>query len=197
MQYAVEVNGRVRQVVVRRQDGKWVVDVDGRVWTVDAVPAAGHALSLLVTETTEAGLKAGTTQGGLSGFGPTLSHEVTLAGDAVTGLMNVHIGPSVVPVALNGRRRSGRKEEGALSGSGPQRLLAPMPGKVVRVLVKKGDPVRARQPIAVIEAMKMENELRSGRDGVIAELPVTGGQSVEAGTLIAVVSSASDASHSS
>ncbi len=194
MQYAVEVNGRVRQVVVRRQDGKWVVDVDGRVWTVDAVPAAGHALSLLVTETMKAGHDD---QGRLSGFGRTLSHEVTLAGDAVTGLMNVHIGPSVVPVALNGRRRSGRKEEGALSGSGPQRLLAPMPGKVVRVLVKKGDPVRARQPIAVIEAMKMENELRSGRDGVIAELPVTGGQSVEAGTLIAVVSSASDASHSS
>jgi biotin carboxyl carrier protein len=226
MQYAVEVNGRVRQVVVRRQDGKWVVDVDGRVWTVDAVPAGGHALSLLVTETTEAGLKAGTTasatevrlnadattspgvasglsrtpkDGAVSGFGRTLSHEVTLAGDAVTGLMNVHIGPSVVPVALNGRRRSGRNEDGAQSGSGPQRLLAPMPGKVVRVLVKKGDPVRARQPIAVIEAMKMENELRSGRDGVIAELPVTGGQSVEAGTLIAVVKSANtanDASHS-
>jgi biotin carboxyl carrier protein len=211
MQYAVEVNGRVRQVVVRRQDGKWVVDVDGRVWTVDAVRVSDHELSLLITEASEVRLKADTTgagvvsgfsrtpngMGGLSGFGRTLSHEVTLAGDAVTGLMSVHIGPSVVPVALNGRRRSGRKEEGALSGSGPQRLLAPMPGKVVRVLVKKGDPVRARQPIAVIEAMKMENELRAGRDGVIAELPVTGGQSVEAGTLIAVVSSASDASHSS
>jgi biotin carboxyl carrier protein len=65
------------------------------------------------------------------------------------------------------------------------------------VLVNKGDPVRARQPIAVIEAMKMENELRAGRDGVVAELPVTGGQSVEAGTLIAVVNSASDVSHAS
>jgi biotin carboxyl carrier protein len=62
-----------------------------------------------------------------------------------------------------------------------------MPGKVVRVLVKQGDPVRARQAIAVIEAMKMENELRAGRDGVVVELPVTAGQSVEAGTLIAVV----------
>jgi biotin carboxyl carrier protein len=191
MQYAVEVNGRVRQVVIRRQDGNWVVDVDGRVWKVDAVPATGHGLSLLVTE---ADLKVGTTRGGLSGFGRTFSHNVTLAGDAVTGLINVHVGPCVVPVALNGRRRSGRKEEGGHSGSGPQRVLAPMPGKVVRVLVNKGDPVRARQPIAVIEAMKMENELRAGRDGVIAELPVTGGQSVEAGTLIAVVSSASPSS---
>jgi biotin carboxyl carrier protein len=98
-----------------------------------------------------------------------------------------------VPVALNGRKRSGRKEEGAHAGSGPQRLLAPMPGKIVRVLVKTGDPVHARQPIAVIEAMKMENELRAGRDGVVTELPVSGGQSVEAGTLIAVVSGAAGA----
>jgi len=98
-----------------------------------------------------------------------------------------------VPVALNGRKRSGRKEDEAHSGSGPQRLLAPMPGKLVRVLVKKGDAVRARQAIAVIEAMKMENELRAGRDGVVVELPVSGGQSVEAGTLIAVVGNAAGA----
>ena len=46
---------------------------------------------------------------------------------------------------------------------------------------------RHGRAIAVIEAMKMENELRAGRDGIVVELPVTGGQSVEAGTLIAVV----------
>jgi biotin carboxyl carrier protein len=69
-----------------------------------------------------------------------------------------------------------------------------MPGKVARLLVNKGDPVRARQPIVVIEAMKMENELRAGRDGVIAELAVSGGQSVEAGTLIAVIGSAASQS---
>jgi biotin carboxyl carrier protein len=170
MLYAVEVNGRVRQVAVRRKDGALVVEVDGQGWAVDAVPVGGHGLSLLV-----------------SGLGRTHSHDVTLAGDAATGHTNVYVGSFVVPVALNGRRRSGRKEDGAHSGSGPQRLLAPMPGKVVRVLVKQGDPVRARQAIAVIEAMKMENELRAGRDGVVVELPVTGGQSVEAGTLIAVV----------
>ena len=170
MLYAVEVNGRVRQVAVRRHNGTLIVEVDGQPWAVDAVPVGGHGLSLLV-----------------SGSGRTESHDVTLTGDAVTGHTNVYIGSFVVPVALNGRKRSGRKEDGAHSGSGPQRLLAPMPGKVVRVLVKQGDAVRARQAIAVIEAMKMENELRAGRDGVIVELPVTGGQSVEAGTLIAVV----------
>src|SRR5262245_18093777 len=100
MRYAAEANGPVRQAVVTRQDGKWVVDVDGRLFTVDDVPAGGHALSLLVSETTEAGLKAGTTGE------TTFSHDVTLAGDAPTGLLNVHVGSSIVPVALNGRRRS-------------------------------------------------------------------------------------------
>ena len=170
MQYVVEVNGRARQVAVRRQAGALLVEVDGRPWTIDAAPVGSNGLSLLV-----------------SGLDRTCSHEVTLTGDAATGHTNVYVGPFAVLVALNGRKRFGRKEDGAQSGSGPQRLLAPMPGKVTRVLVKPGDSVRARQAIAVIEAMKMENELRAGRDGIVVELPVTGGQSVEAGTLIAVV----------
>ena len=115
MHYDVEVNGRIRKVAVRRQDWVLVVDLDGRSWTVDAVPVGRNGLSLLV-----------------SGFGRTVSHDVTLAGDALTGQTNVYIGPFVVPVGLNGRKRSGRQEDGAHSGSGPQRLLAPMPGKLVR-----------------------------------------------------------------
>jgi biotin carboxyl carrier protein len=181
MQYTIEVGGRARQVVIARRDGKVVVELDGRSWIVDAVRVSAHELSLLMTEAA-----------GLSGFGRTLSFDVTVAGDAAAGQLAVHVGPCVVPVALNGRRRSGRKEEGGLSGSGPQRLLAPMPGKVVRVLVNKGDSVRARQPIVVIEAMKMENELRAGRDGVVLELPAASGQSVEAGMLLAVVGGAAN-----
>jgi biotin carboxyl carrier protein len=58
---------------------------------------------------------------------------------------------------------------------------------VLRVLVKPGDAVRARQPIAVIEAMKMENEIRAGRDGRVTEVAVRDGQSVDGGTLVAVI----------
>jgi propionyl-CoA carboxylase alpha chain len=65
-----------------------------------------------------------------------------------------------------------------------------MPGKVVRLLAKPGDRVVHRQPVVVIEAMKMENELRATRDGAVAELLVHEGQSVEAGTLLAVITSA-------
>ena len=59
-----------------------------------------------------------------------------------------------------------------------------MPGKVVRVLVATGDAVRVRQPLVVVEAMKMENELRAGRDGHVAAIHVREGASVDAGTLL-------------
>ena len=73
------------------------------------------------------------------------------------------------------------------TGDGPQRLLAPMPGKVVRVLVQPGDEVVARQGVIVVEAMKMENELRAGRPGVVREVLVVEGASVEAGTPLVVI----------
>jgi glutaconyl-CoA/methylmalonyl-CoA decarboxylase subunit gamma len=62
-----------------------------------------------------------------------------------------------------------------------------MPGKVVRVLVRPGDAVRARQPLVVVEAMKMENELRAGRDGTIAEIHAKEGSSVDAGALLIII----------
>ena len=188
MQYDVEVDGRVRHLVVSREDGRFRIAIDGRNLTVNAVRVGANALSLLIGEQEVA---ASSEKGRAAVFSPTSSHEITLATDAVTGHLHVNLGRVVVPVVFNGRRRSGRKEEGGHSGSiganGPQRVVAPMPGKVVRVLVKVGDTVRARQSIAVIEAMKMENELRAGSDGVITELPVASGQLVDAGALVAVI----------
>ena len=63
-------------------------------------------------------------------------------------------------------------------------VAAPMPGRVVRVLVKPGDDVAARQGLVIIEAMKMENELVAPRAGRVSEVLVSEGQSVEAGRLL-------------
>ncbi len=166
MQYEVEVNGQIRRVSVRRADGRFVVAVDDREWSVDAVRVDGHTLSMLV----------GTT-----------SYDVSVVPDSSSGRMMLSVGPIVLSVSVNGRRRFRRREEAGVGAEGPQQLKAPMPGKVVRVLVKPGEPVRARQPILVIEAMKMENELRAASDGVVAEINVEEGQSVDAGALVAVV----------
>jgi biotin carboxyl carrier protein len=62
-----------------------------------------------------------------------------------------------------------------------------MPGKIVRILVAAGQPVKQRQPLIVVEAMKMENELRAGADGIVTELHIQEGQSVDAGTLLATL----------
>jgi len=62
-----------------------------------------------------------------------------------------------------------------------------MPGRVVRVLVAVGDKVTARQPVVVMEAMKMENELRAGRDGSVAEVLVQEGLAVDTGTVLVIV----------
>jgi biotin carboxyl carrier protein len=62
-----------------------------------------------------------------------------------------------------------------------------MPGKILRVLVRPGDAVGARQPVVVVEAMKMENELRASRDGQVAEIHVREGMSVDAGALLIVI----------
>lgn len=96
--------------------------------------------------------------------------------------------PHVDVVAVVDRRRRERSRGGeAAAAAGLQRVTAPMPGRVVRVLVKPGDLVEARQALVVIEAMKMENELGSPKAGAITEVLVTEGQSVEAGRLLVVV----------
>jgi biotin carboxyl carrier protein len=201
-QYEAEVNGRLRHVSVHRENGRFSVTIDGQTWHVDAARVDMHTLSLLVSAPATVRLKADTTPdvvrlkadttpiAVVSGFSRTLSYDVTVAPDPATGHLTVRVGPVTLPVALNGRRRSRRKEEGGQSGAGPERLVAPMPGKVVRVLVKRGQAVKARQPIVVIEAMKMENELRAGREGLVSELQVNDGESVEAGALLAVITAA-------
>jgi biotin carboxyl carrier protein len=178
MRYDIDVNGRRHEVTVHRTDGRFTVRLGTRSWEVDAARIDQHTLSLL--------MRTGDEPAG-SAAAPTAlrSREVTLVPDAGQTSMTVRVGGVAISASLNGRRRA-RGEQGS-QASGPQRVLSPMPGKVLRVLVKPGDAVLARQPIAVIEAMKMENEIRAGRDGRVTEVAVRDGQSVDGGTLVAVI----------
>ena len=71
--------------------------------------------------------------------------------------------------------------------SGPLIIRAPMPGRLVKVLVKVGDEIKAGHGVVVVEAMKMENELRSSRDGKVQEIKVAEGAAVEAGEELLVL----------
>ena len=87
--------------------------------------------------------------------------------------------------ALDERTRQIRDVAAASAGpSGPAPIIAPMPGLVVRVRVAVGDKVEAGQGVVVMEAMKMENELRATAPGVVKSIEVQAGTAVEKGTLL-------------
>jgi pyruvate carboxylase subunit B len=87
--------------------------------------------------------------------------------------------------ALDERSRVIRElSGGSARPKGPAHLTAPMPGLIVRVAVKEGDQVRAGQGLVVMEAMKMENELRATSDGVVKRVAASPGTAVEKGALI-------------
>jgi biotin carboxyl carrier protein len=156
-----------------RFDGLHVV-VDGRARLVDAAHIDQTAWSLLVQD-----VENGTSR----------SVEATVLPEQGTSGFEVHLDGFTIPVQLKGGLGRRARDAGAVGGhgAGPQRVNAPMPGKVVRVLVKAGDEVTARQGLVVVEAMKMENELRAARDGRVREVLVTESQSVDAGTPLVII----------
>jgi biotin carboxyl carrier protein len=127
----------------------------------------------------------------------TRSYEVTVVEEA-PGALAVSVDGRVVRIAAPVRRagsaelgglarRTRREKPGAGGTEGPQSITAPMPGRIVKVLVKPGDPVAARQGLVVVEAMKMENELRSPSTGTVTEVRVTQGQLVDARAVLVIV----------
>ncbi len=103
------------------------------------------------------------------------------------GALHVHLGTSAFEfTAIDERRKllvSGIEPPAA----GKQELLAQMPGKIVKVLVELGQQVELDEGLIVIEAMKMENELRSPIQGTVTQIEVGEGDAVETGTLLIVV----------
>ncbi|HLJ24676.1 MAG TPA: biotin/lipoyl-containing protein [Candidatus Acidoferrales bacterium] len=166
MKYEITINGARRSVEFFRDKGensRVAFSVDGRRLEVDAIQLSRGSYSVLL--------------GGRS-------LEVT-AEETPAGLL----------VRVNGREflvdvrdpRSWRRGRGAgVELEGRQQLVAPMPGKIVRVLVEVGQQVTAGQGLLVIEAMKMQNEVRSPKSGKVEKL-AREGQTVNAGEILAVV----------
>ena len=170
MQFEIEASARPRHVTISRAGDGFAVSVDGRLHQVDAARIDGHTLSLIVDNVWQ--------------------WDTVITPETGGGLV-VLTDTVPVTVRLNARRGGGGRHGGAAAArsglSGPLRIVAPMPGKVVRILVKAGDAVRARQPVVVVEAMKMENELRADRDGTVAEIHIREGMSVDTGALLVVI----------
>ena len=172
MNFEIDVAGASRTVTVEPDGpGRYRVVVDGEAHEVHAERAGEFGLLL-----------CSLTMGDAS----TISREVQIAPGAAHGELLVALGGRTVAVVVNGRtQRRGAPEEAGRAGLQP--VVAPMPGRVVRVLVSPGDDVAARQGVVVVEAMKMENELRSPKAGKVREVNVTPGTPVEAGRVLVVI----------
>lgn len=105
-------------------------------------------------------------------------------------------GPEESAVYLAGQRIAFRiddprslkdRRSHAAGADGPRAIKASMPGRVVRLLAREGDPVEAHQGIIVIEAMKMQNELKSPKAGRVSELRVSAGDTVASGDVLAII----------
>ncbi|MEM9067385.1 MAG: biotin/lipoyl-containing protein [Myxococcota bacterium] len=108
-------------------------------------------------------------------------HDVLVGGAPES--MQVAAGSHRATVSVESERSRSRKKRGGGDSAGNE-LRAPMPGRVVKILVAAGDEVEANQPLVVIEAMKMENELRSAAAVKIASVDVQEGQNVEGNTVL-------------
>ena len=165
MKFEVRIGKHTRVVELEREDDRWRIALDGQPVDADAVEIAPNTFSILLRGQ---------------------SHEIRVTPSS-DGTLTLQTGPEeftaevIDPRAWSGRRHS------AVEAEGRQQIVAPMPGKVIRLLVKAGDTVEAGQGLLVMEAMKMQNEIRSPKSGVVERLLAAEGQAVNAGEILAWV----------
>jgi biotin carboxyl carrier protein len=163
MLYDVAIDGRNYRLDLNRSEGRWFCRLDGLEFEVDAVLARSGVLSLRLEN---------------------IAYEVKL--ERIGNDLHLWVGSTRFtaevrdPRSLRGRIRT-------QDDQGPKKIVAPMPGRVVRLLVRDGDEVELGAGLAVVEAMKMQNEIKSPKKGTVQKILVTEGAAVNAGDLLAIV----------
>jgi biotin carboxyl carrier protein len=162
VKYEVLLAGKPRVVEFIQQDGVWKVSLDNLPLDANAVEVAPNIFSVL-----------------LNGE----SHQIRIA-PRPDGTLTLHTGLAEYHAEVTDPRSWRGRRHGTVEAEGRQQITAPMPGKVVRLLVKQGDFVEAGQGLLVVEAMKMQNEIRSPKGGKIEKLLAKEGQPVNAGEVL-------------
>ena len=171
MRLNAEIEGERVTLEVKREGVRVFAEVGGRRYELEArrvgegeylMTSAGRVYECRV------GAEAGAEAGGRGG-------------------LRVSVGAREYGVTLTDPKHLRGASAGGGEQGGRAQIKAPMPGKVVRVLVEAGQAVEAGQPVVVVEAMKMQNELKSPKSGTVAELRAAPGSTVNAGDVLVVV----------
>ncbi len=163
MLYDVSIDGRKYRLDLSQADGQWFCRLNGIDLEVDAILARPDVLSLRIA-----------------------NRAYEIKAEHVAAELHLWVGSARFaaevydPRSLRGRGR-------AADDRGPIKITAAMPGKVVRVLAKEGDQVAPGSGIAVVEAMKMQNEIKSPKKGILQKILITEGAAVNAGDVLAIV----------
>jgi biotin carboxyl carrier protein len=164
MIYEVIVGGKPHQLELEKAVGGWECRLDGLPIHIDALIPRRDVLSLLV-----------------DGRAYEIKREQTATD------LHMWVGSSRFAVELHDPRSLRSRKKAAGDEKGPRRILAPMPGRIVRLLVAENSDVEAGQGIVVVEAMKMQNEIKSPKKGVVKRILATPGAAVNPGDVLAIV----------
>jgi len=164
MKLEIALNGKALQVELAQIGERLRCTIDGTLLEADAVQIGPGIYSILID-------------------GESL--EVRVEPDG--GGLRVATGDQEWHAEIRDPRQWRRNRSGGSEAEGRQQVSAPMPGKIVRVLVRAGETVGAKQGLFVVEAMKMQNEIRSPKSGKVERLLVSEGQTVNAGEALAII----------
>jgi biotin carboxyl carrier protein len=166
MKYEVRISSKTRIVEVERQAEGWQATLDSTSHTAaNVVETSPNTFSVL-----------------LAGQ----SHEIGVT-PSPDGKLNLQSGRFEFTVEVVDPRSWRGRRHGGVEVEGRQQVVAPMPGKVIRLLVRAGEEVEEEQGLLVVEAMKMQNEIRSPKSGTVERVLVAEGQAVNAGEVLCVV----------
>ena len=164
MKFQVDIGGVERSVELRRRSDGWECSLEGRARTADVVEVAPGVFSLLLD-----------------------GHSFTVRVERAGERYRVHTRGSDLSVSVENPRQWRGRSGSRLGRAGRQEIAAPMPGKVIRVLVAEQQEVEAGQGLVVVEAMKMQNEIPSPKKGTVEQVLVREGDTVEHGAVLLVV----------
>jgi biotin carboxyl carrier protein len=164
MIYDVTIDGQDYRLELAREKAGWKCYLNGRKVALDAVLTRANVLSIVI-----------------EGIAYEVKREIT------TRDLHFWVGSARYAAEVRDPRSWRSRRQGAGAADGVVRLVAPMPGKVVRVLVAEKTQVEAGQGVLVVEAMKMQNELKSPKKGVVQKILAAQGAAVNAGDVLAIV----------
>ncbi|MFQ6032280.1 MAG: biotin/lipoyl-containing protein [Candidatus Zixiibacteriota bacterium] len=161
MDLQFNIDQEIYKIEINFKEGKYLVKLDDKQYNVDSQPISENCLSLLVDGK---------------------AYTVFIAEDEGKKYISVQGEQFCVEEAKSQTETRSVKESPTLKGA--PTISSPMPGKIVKILVRQGDRVEKGQGLVIVEAMKMENEIRSPNDGVVKKINFKEGDLVDAAELI-------------